>query len=388
MQRTRFILTLVAAAMLPQWAIAQSKPPIKIGYISILTGPLAGYGKAQELMVKLAVEDVNAKGGINGSLLQVDSVDATLDPGQAVVMFRKFLGEGHFGVIGPMTGTQWETVSALANQLNMPAITATASKPGITIRPWTIRMQPPDDIYIGEGFASFAKLNPNVKSVVITADVREASGKAGAEAFEALAKKAGWKVLGVAEFSTRATDLSPVAIQIKGLNPDAVLVSALGPNALQLAKEFKTQNITVPVLANSLIWPGPVVNTVGDAGRNWHTIGFTTPTSSTGDNALNLSAVKRFQERADASLGKPANSANWSLSYDTVLAYADMMRNAKIDGNTDPKVAREAIKNEFMKIKTFKGIQSYVMRDTGDMHIPGRALVADTTKNEWRFADK
>ena len=56
--------------------------------------------------------------------------------------------------------------------------------------------------------------------------------------------------------------------------------------------------------------------------------------------------------------------------------------------NTDPKVAREAIKNEFMKIKTFKGIQSYVMRDTGDMHIPGRALVADTTKNEWRFADK
>jgi hypothetical protein len=67
---------------------------------------------------------------------------------------------------------------------------------------------------------------------------------------------------------------------------------------------------------------------------------------------------------------------------------AEMMRNAKIDGNTDPKVAREAIKNEFMKIKTFKGIQSYVMRDTGDMHIPGRALVADTAKNEWRFADK
>ena len=106
MKRTRFLLALMAAAVLPQWAQAQSKPPVKIGYISILTGPLAGYGKAQELMVKLAVEDVNAKGGINGSLLQVDSVDATIDPGQAVVMFRKFLGEGHFGVIGPMTGTQ------------------------------------------------------------------------------------------------------------------------------------------------------------------------------------------------------------------------------------------------------------------------------------------
>ena len=77
MKRTRFLLALMAAAVLPQWAHAQSKPPVKIGYISILTGPLAGYGKAQELMVKLAVKDVNAKGGINGSLLQVDSVDAT-----------------------------------------------------------------------------------------------------------------------------------------------------------------------------------------------------------------------------------------------------------------------------------------------------------------------
>ena len=88
MKRTHFLLALMAAAVLPQWATAQSKPPVKIGYISILTGPLAGYGKAQELMVKLAVEDINAKGGINGSLLQVDSVDATLDPGQALSLIH------------------------------------------------------------------------------------------------------------------------------------------------------------------------------------------------------------------------------------------------------------------------------------------------------------
>jgi len=55
MKRTRFVFALMAAAVLPQWANAQSKPPVKIGYISILTGPMAGYGKAQELIVKLAV---------------------------------------------------------------------------------------------------------------------------------------------------------------------------------------------------------------------------------------------------------------------------------------------------------------------------------------------
>lgn len=388
MNKRTTLQAMLAAACAPKLAFAQSKPPVKLGYISILTGPLAGYGKAQELMVKLAVEDVNAQGGINGSLLQVDTVDATMDPGQSVVMFRKFVGEGHFGVLGPMTGTQWETVSSIANQMSMPAVTATASKPGITIRPWTIRMQPPDDIYIGEGFDNFHKLYPAARNVVIVADVREASGKSGADAFEALAKKAGMKVLGIAEFSTRATDLSPVAIQVKGMKPDAILVSALGPNALQLAKEFRTQNIDVPVLANSLIWPGPFVHTVGDNGRNWHTIGFTTPDSSTGDNALNAAVVKRFRERADPSIGKPANSANWSLSYDTILLYAQILREAKLDGSASPKLARETIRDAFMKLKSFNGIQSYTMRDTGDMHIPGRVLAVDTAKGEWKFAGK
>ena len=145
----RAILTSAIAALLLTVAhgtvVAQAqKPPIKLGLITPLTGPLASYGKAQELVMKLAVEDVNAKGGINGSLLQLDIQDSSTDPGQAVLLFRKFAGEGYFAVLGPMTGTQWETVSPLANRIQMPAIAVNAVKPGITIRPWTIRLQPAD----------------------------------------------------------------------------------------------------------------------------------------------------------------------------------------------------------------------------------------------------
>ena len=84
----------------------------------------------------------------------------------------------------------------------------------------------------------------------------------------------------------------------------------------------------------------------------------------------------------------PNSAAGVSASIFCRVAGSGAQSFKRLNSCTDPKVAREAIKNEFMKIKTFKGIQSYVMRDTGDMHIPGRALVADTTKNEWRFADK
>ena len=167
-------LSSVALTLAASSVIAQQKPPIKIGLITPLTGPLGSYGKSQDLVVKLAVEDINAKGGINGSQLQVDVGDSQTDPGQAVLLFRKFVSEGHFGVVGPMTGTQWETVSPLANQLNMPAISVNAVKPGITIKPWTIRLQPPDDTLMPEGMKDFLKAYPKVKKVVIVADVREA----------------------------------------------------------------------------------------------------------------------------------------------------------------------------------------------------------------------
>jgi len=364
---------------------AQQKPPLRIGLIAPMSGPLTSYGKSQEIFARMAVEDVNAKGGINGSQLVLQIEDSQLDPGQAVLLLRKFSAEGYVGVIGPMTGTQWETASPVANQIGMPAIAANAAKPGITVRPWTLRLVPADDSAQPEGFASFMKLQPKAKSAVIVADVREATSKAAADEFEKLAKTAGLRITEVVEFSTRATDLSPAAIKVKGANPDLLLVAALGPSAMLLAKEFAAQGIKAPVLASSMLWPGPFVNIVGENGRNWYSWGFTTNERTHGNRELHLSVVKRAQERADPTLGVPFNVANWTATYDSVLLYADILRRTGLDGAADPKKARETIKNEFMKLKTFTGVNSYTIRDSGDAHVPVQALQLDPQRKVWKF---
>lgn len=381
----------VAVALAGRGAIAQAaKPPIKIGLITPLTGPLASYGKAQEMVMKMAMEDVNAKGGINGSALQLDVQDSTTDPGQAVLLFRKFASEGHFGVVGPMTGTQWETVSPLANRIQMPAISVNAIKPGITVRPWTIRLQPPDDTLMPDGVKEFLRIYPNAKKVVIMADVREASSKASADAYAVLAKQYGLEVLETVEFSSRATDFSAVAIQIKSRNPDAILAAAFPAQAMLIAKDLKTQGIAVPVLNTSILWTGPFINNVGDVGRNWHVIGFSTndvgPAGT--DAAMYKSVVERAQKLADPSIGVPFNFCNWGVSYDSLLLYADIMRRLGIDGRTDVIKARESIKDEFLKLKAFGGVQRYTFRDTGDAHIAATVLVADVDRKVWNFVKK
>ena len=371
------------------WAQAP-KPPVKLGLITPLTGPLASYGKAQELVMKLAVEDVNAAGGINGSPLQLDVQDSSTDPGQAVLLFRKFAGDSHFAVLGPMTGTQWETVSPLANRIKMPAISVNAVKPGITIRPWTIRLQPADDTLMPEGIKEFLKAYPKVKKVVIMADVREASSKASADAYAALAKQHGLEVLETVEFSSRATDFSAAAIQIKSRNPDAILASAFPAQAMLIAKDLKTQGVAVPVLNTSILWTGPFINHVGDVGRNWHVIGFSTNEAGpAGSNpAVYKALVDRALQRADASAGTPFNVANWGVSYDGVLLFADIARRLSLDGTTDSAKAREAIRGEFMRLKSFSGAHQYSFRDTGDAHIPTTVLSADVDRKVWNFISK
>ena len=48
-------------------------------------------------------------------------------------------------------------------------------------------------------------------------------------------------------------------------------------------------------------------------------------------------------------------------------------------------MATVTIKNEFMKLKSFESVNSYTMRDTGDIAIPGAALQIDVERKVWKY---
>ena len=54
----------------------------------------------------------------------------------------------------------------------------------------------------------------------------------------------------------------------------------------------------------------------------------------------------------------------------------------------DPVKAREAIRGEFMKLKTFSGAHKYTFRDTGDAHIPTTVLAAEVDRKVWKYIGK
>jgi len=74
------------------WAATPKiKGPIKIGYQAILSGTLAGYGEFHKMGALMAVEEINAKGGIAGAKVELDVRDSTTKPDEAIKNARYFV---------------------------------------------------------------------------------------------------------------------------------------------------------------------------------------------------------------------------------------------------------------------------------------------------------
>src|SRR6516164_11737750 len=259
---------------------AADKPPIKIGVSVPLSGFQTPNGTMYRIGITMAVEDVNKAGGVNGSPVQLVIDDDQGLADQAVLLFRRHVADGVVASLGPISGTTWESVAPLAESMKAPALNYTALKPGISKKPYAMRLHPPDDLMIPEGVVEFLKKFPNVKKVVIAGDLKEAAGASGNNEFQKAATAHGLQILDTVGFDTRATDYSPTAIKIRGLAPDAVFLSAFPPNVLGVLKELDTQGFEVPVLVNALIWPGNFPQTVSAGAKKVHTIGFNTNESA------------------------------------------------------------------------------------------------------------
>ncbi len=366
---------------------AADKPPIKIGVSLPLSGFQTPNGTMYRIGITMAIDDVNRAGGVNGSPIELVIDDDQGLADQAVLIFRRHVADRVVASLGPISGTTWESVAPLANSMKAPVLNWTALKPGISKKPYALRLHPPDDMMIPEGVAEFLKKFPKVKKIVIAGDLKEASGASGINEFQKAAKAHGLQILDTVGFATRTTDFSPTAIKIRGLSPDAIFLSAFPPNVLAVLKELDTQGFQAPVLVNALIWPGNFPQVVSAGAKNVYTIGF-----NTNEPAPQIKGHDEFTARyaklsgETTSLAKPANVANATLAYDATMILVDIMKGKHIDGTTDVEMARTEIMNSLIALKSWRGLNDITMKDSGDGYIRAHLLEIDVAKKAWKYS--
>ena len=123
----------VAVVALGVVGLAQAADdPIRIAVVGPITGPVAQYGEMEMMGAQMAVEQINAKGGVNGRKLEAMLMDDVCEPKQAVAVANKVVNEGIQFVIGHLCSGSTQPASAIYDEEGILMITPASTNPAIT----------------------------------------------------------------------------------------------------------------------------------------------------------------------------------------------------------------------------------------------------------------
>jgi branched-chain amino acid transport system substrate-binding protein len=229
MQRVRRLgiaLTLAVLAL----AGCGPKPPLKIGFIAGMSGPVADLGSAGRNGALLAVELRNASGGIGGRHVELLMRDDRQESDVAVLALRELDAAGVEAVAGPMTSLIGEALAPVATQLGIVLVGGTVATPTLSGRDdHFFRVIGSTTLYAARS-AELARSALRSTTAVIVADrVNSEYSAHWSSDFGQAFERGGGRVLDRIEFDSREpTDFGPLVDRIARLRPE-VLVLATSP---------------------------------------------------------------------------------------------------------------------------------------------------------------
>ena len=168
---------------------------ITIGTVTTNSGTAAAYGEAEVKGFELAVSEINAKGGINGKKVKLESMDDKGDATEASNAFNKLSGDNDvLAVAGPTISATTAAVAPLADQAKLVTIAPAATSDSIETGNYLFRTCFKDS-YQGEVAARFAAENLKVKKVAVLYGTGDPYSSGVGEAFAKAAEKLGLEVV-------------------------------------------------------------------------------------------------------------------------------------------------------------------------------------------------
>ena len=222
---------------------------IVIGGLAPLTGSVAQYGVAVDNAVKMAVVDINAKGGLLGKRIKYISYDEKGDPTEATNAYTRLVDQDKIvALIGDVTSAPCEAVAQQAARDKLPMITPSGTSEAITTYGENVFRACFIDPYQGQLMASYASKKLNAKTAAILFDNGDPYSSGIADAFEAAAKALGMTITNKEGYASKSTDFNSQLTKIKAGNPDVLLLPVYYNDVVLIAKQAKDQGLTATLL--------------------------------------------------------------------------------------------------------------------------------------------
>ena len=301
-------------------------PPavIKVGHVAPLTGGIAHLGKDNENGARLAVDEINAAGGLKigekSFTLELVAEDDKADPKEGTLAAQKLVDAGVVAVVGHLNSGTSIPASKIYSDASIAQISPSATNPKLTEQGFktTFRVVANDNQQ-GSVLANYAATEMKAKSIAIIDD-RTAYGQGLADVVEKVAKEKGLKVV-AREFTTdKATDFNAILTKVRAAKPEVIMYGGMDATAGPMAKQMKQLGIKAPMLAGDGVCSPEFIKLAGDAA------GVLT-CSMAGEAVEKLAKGEEFKAKFKAAFNQDVQIYS-PYSYDAVYIIADAAKRA------------------------------------------------------------
>jgi branched-chain amino acid transport system substrate-binding protein len=321
---------------------AKAQEDVKVGVLLPLSGAVAPIGQNNRRGHELAVEEINAAGGIKslgGAKLVLVDGDTQGNPNVGIQETEILARKGVVAVMGAYQSSVTFPTTQIAEKLQVPYIDPVAIADSITEGrnfKYTFKVSPKASWYARDQFAFIKWVGeksgkPVKRAVLMFEDTL--FGKSTSDGQARFAEEFGIEVVETISYPAETPDMTGTVSRIKSLNPDALVLVSYISDAVLITKTMKELGVNIPILGTSAghIDPAYIAN-LGDLAEYSFTVGEWSPD-------LKKSGASDVDKRFQAKFGVPMNG-HAAETYMSTMVLRDALERA---GSTDPKKLRDAL---------------------------------------------
>lgn len=364
-RRTFVTLAATAAASVALGA-SDDTGPIKVGHYASLTGKDAAFGVATGKGVRLAIEEINAKGGVLGRKLEYLVEDIQSKQGESATAVKKLISRDKVAVvIGANSSANSLEAAPICQNAKIPMMAISSTNPAVTEKGDHIFRICFIDPFQGAVLAKFAYTTLKARRVALLTSVNSpySVGLSGVlkERFTAL----GGAIVAEQKHAEGDKDFRAQLTAIRAAKPDVIAATGFYSEAALICKQARTLGLDIPIIGGDG-WEAPQLAELG--GKAVENTYYCTYFSADNDSPEVQAFVQRYKARWNGESPEGVSA----LGYDAMLLIADAMKRTNTPGG--PKL-RDAIATT----RDFTGITGKTAFD--DKRNSEKTAVMITTKN-------
>jgi len=311
----------------------KSGDSIVVGHVASMTGDTATFGRSADAGIRMALEEVNAAGGVSGKKIDVVTEDDRSVTEEARTAAQKLIQRDQVvALLGEVASSRSLAAAPEAQRAKVPMISPGSTNPKVTEVGDYIFRACFIDPFQGAVMARFAADELQAKRFAILFDFKQDYSVGLADFFRDTVKKHGGEIVADERYTSGDIEFRAQLTTIRAANPDVIFVPGYYTEVGLIAKQARELGINVPLLGGDGWDSEKTLEIGGDAVNGYY---FSTHYAADSDNPRVQEFVKRFTEKYGSTPDAMA-----ALGYDTAGIFVDALKRA---GTTESSKLRDAI---------------------------------------------